>query len=141
MHRLPVRKMQRVGRAIDLKIARTVGVNPPLRSERRRLLIADVLEFLAILEKLIEPTSYPDFLKLRIPWTENGGFGTIGGIMPDFDPLTTRFSARNALLLAQLCSAAYADESEAKSTTENLEFTDFRWVELTSHFNEDVYAI
>ena len=61
--------------------------------------------------------------------------------MPDFDPLTTRFSARNALLLAQLCSAAYADESEAKSTTENLEFTDFRWVELTSHFNEDVYAI
>ena len=34
--------------------------------------------------------------------------------MPNFDHNATRFSAKNALLLAQLCNAAYGTEAEAR---------------------------
>jgi triacylglycerol lipase len=62
--------------------------------------------------------------------------------MPDFDAQTTRFSAKNALLLARLSAAAYSDEAEAESITiGELMFTAFRWIDLSKHFNEDVFAI
>ena len=61
--------------------------------------------------------------------------------MADFEPQATCFSAVNALLLARLCEAAYADEDEAQDITLNqLRFSTFHWIDLTEHF-QDVYTI
>ncbi len=61
--------------------------------------------------------------------------------MPAFDPLATRFSAKNAFLLAQLSNAAYRTQAEAEAIVrQQLGFTDFHWIDLTEHFR-NVYAI
>lgn len=61
--------------------------------------------------------------------------------MPDFDHTATRFSAKNALLLAQLCNAAYATTSDdAEKETRALGFTDIEWLRLVQPF-EDTFAI
>jgi len=60
--------------------------------------------------------------------------------MPVFDPQATRFSAKNASLLAQLSNAAYRTETEAKSVVQQLGFSSFHWIDLTEHFR-NVYAI
>jgi triacylglycerol lipase len=57
-----------------------------------------------------------------------------------FDPQTTSFSAGNALLLAQLCNAAYLDQASAQKATEQLGLPGFIWIDLTEHFT-DLYAI
>ena len=50
--------------------------------------------------------------------------------MPNFDPAATKFSAKNALLLAQLCNAAYGTEADARILAKQMGFTDFEWVNL-----------
>ena len=50
--------------------------------------------------------------------------------MPTFDPSATKFSAKNALLLAQLCNAAYGTEADARALAKQMGFTDFEWVNL-----------
>ena len=50
--------------------------------------------------------------------------------MQNFDHNATKFSAKNALLLAQLCNAAYGTETEARSLTGQMGFPDFEWVDL-----------
>src|SRR2546423_4315668 len=59
--------------------------------------------------------------------------------MPNLDCDATKFSAQNALLLAQLCNLAYGTDAEARSETQRLGFTNFEWIDLTLQF-EDVYA-
>lgn len=59
--------------------------------------------------------------------------------MPNFDPDATRFSAKNALLLAQLCNAAYGTDAEARSIVQQMGFSDFEWIELPQQL-EDTYA-
>jgi triacylglycerol lipase len=64
--------------------------------------------------------------------------------VPAFDPQATGFSAKNALLLAQLSTAAYRTEAEAKIVVEQLGFTNFHWINLTEDLTEgfqNVYAI
>jgi hypothetical protein len=60
--------------------------------------------------------------------------------VPDFDPQATRFSAKNALLLARLANAAYGTQEEAEAAVKQLGFSDFRWIDLTKQFR-NVYAI
>jgi hypothetical protein len=60
--------------------------------------------------------------------------------MPVFDAVVPGFSAGNALILAQLCEAAYLDRAPALAVTEQLGLTGFIWIDLTEHF-QDVYAI
>jgi triacylglycerol lipase len=60
--------------------------------------------------------------------------------MPTFQPNATNFSAANALLLAQLCKAAYLDDVPARTIAQQLGLTGFIWIDLTEQF-EDVYAI
>ena len=61
--------------------------------------------------------------------------------MPVFDAEATGFSARNALILAQLCEAAYLeDQARARAVAHQLGFTGFIWIDFTKQF-EDVYAI
>jgi triacylglycerol lipase len=60
--------------------------------------------------------------------------------MPDFDAETPAFSAKNALLLAQLCNAAYLDQNPARTAAEELGLTGFIWIDLTKQFT-DLYAI
>ena len=60
--------------------------------------------------------------------------------MPDFDAQETRFSAKNALLLAQLCNAAYLVQAPAQEATKQLGLPGFIWIDLTKHFT-DLYAI
>ena len=50
--------------------------------------------------------------------------------MQNFDHNATKFSAKNALLLAQLCNLAYGTEAEARSLTGQMGFPDFEWVDL-----------
>jgi triacylglycerol lipase len=57
-----------------------------------------------------------------------------------FEPNATDFSASNALLLAELCNAAYLDDVPARNAVLQLGLTGFIWIDLTKHF-EDVYAI
>jgi triacylglycerol lipase len=57
-----------------------------------------------------------------------------------FDPRTTSFSAGNALLLAQLCNAAYLDQAPAQKATKQMGLPGFIWIDLTEHFT-DLYAI
>jgi len=60
--------------------------------------------------------------------------------MADFKPAATTFSATNALLLAQLCNAAYLDQGAAGTATEALGLPGFVWIDLTEHFT-DLYAM
>jgi triacylglycerol lipase len=60
--------------------------------------------------------------------------------MPVFDAEAPGFSAGNALILAQLCEAAYLDQVPARAAAQQLGLTGFIWIDLTEHF-EDVYAI
>ncbi len=60
--------------------------------------------------------------------------------MANFDPAATSFNAANALLLAQLCNAAYLNDEPARSAAQQLGLTGFIWIDLTEHF-EDVYAV
>lgn len=60
--------------------------------------------------------------------------------MVDFDPGINSFSPKNALLLANLCLAAYEDEPGARSAVNALGLPGFIWIDLTKQF-EDVYAI
>src|SRR5579864_789681 len=57
-----------------------------------------------------------------------------------FDPVTTSFSAQNALLLAKLCNIAYLDEEPAAQQVEQLELKNFQWIDLTETFS-DLYGI
>jgi triacylglycerol lipase len=60
--------------------------------------------------------------------------------MPVFEAQTTGFSAGNALILAQLCKAAYLDQASARALALQQGLTGFIWIDLTKQF-EDVYAI
>lgn len=60
--------------------------------------------------------------------------------MANFDPAATGFKSGNALLLAQLCNAAYLDQAPAQKATEQLGLPGFIWIDLTDHFT-DLYAI
>lgn len=60
--------------------------------------------------------------------------------MPVFDAETTDFSGGNAIILAELCKAAYLDPVSARAATLQLGLTGFIWIDLTQQF-EDVYAI
>jgi triacylglycerol lipase len=61
--------------------------------------------------------------------------------MPAFDPQATRFSAKNAVLLAQLSNAAYRTRIDAETIVrQQLGFTDSYWIDLTKQF-PNVYAI
>jgi len=61
--------------------------------------------------------------------------------VPAFDPQATRFSAKNAVLLAQLSNAAYRTKIDAETIVrQQLGFTDFYWIDLTKQFR-NVYAI
>ncbi len=60
--------------------------------------------------------------------------------MPNFESDAVNFSAGNALLLAQLCNAAYLDDVAARAVVQQLGLTGFIWIDLTEQF-EDVYAI
>ncbi len=51
-----------------------------------------------------------------------------------FDPTATKFSADNALLLAQASQAAYLDQPAARSTAARLGFPNFEWIDLTEWF-------
>lgn len=61
--------------------------------------------------------------------------------MADFKPAATTFSATNALLLAQLCNAAYLDQAQAQKATEQLGFPGFVWIDLSTKDFTDLYAI
>jgi len=58
----------------------------------------------------------------------------------NFDPAATSFNSGNALLLAQLCNAAYLDKGPAQKATEQLGLPGFVWIDLTEHFT-NLYAI
>ena len=60
--------------------------------------------------------------------------------MANFDPAATSFNSGNALLLAQLCNAAYLDKGPAQKATEQLGLPGFVWIDLTEHFT-NLYAI
>lgn len=60
--------------------------------------------------------------------------------MVDFDHNATKFSAKNALLLAQLCNAAYGTEADARTITQQMGFTDFTWINLPQQL-EDTSAL
>ena len=61
--------------------------------------------------------------------------------VPAFDPQASRFSAKNAVLLAQLSNAAYRTQIDAETIVrQQLGFTDFYWIDLTKQFR-NVYAI
>ena len=60
--------------------------------------------------------------------------------MPAFDPTATGFSAANAVLLAELCKAAYLDEVPARESVLGLGLPGFIWIDPTEQF-ENVYAI
>lgn len=51
-----------------------------------------------------------------------------------FDHTATKFSAANALLLAQASQAAYLDHPDAKIKARELGFNKFEWIDLTKWF-------
>jgi triacylglycerol lipase len=53
-----------------------------------------------------------------------------------FDPLTTSFSADNALLLAKLCNIAYDDQTPAEQEAGQLGLTNFQWIHLIGAFGD-----
>jgi hypothetical protein len=55
--------------------------------------------------------------------------------MPAFDAETTDFSAGNAILLAELCRAAYLDQVSARAATLQLGLTGFIWIGQMIHFD------
>jgi triacylglycerol lipase len=59
--------------------------------------------------------------------------------MPDFDAQETRFSAKNALLLAQASQAAYLNEADAQAKMAQLGLPTFEWIDLRGLF-DDLYA-
>jgi triacylglycerol lipase len=61
--------------------------------------------------------------------------------MQNFDHNATKFSAKNALLLAQLCNAAYGTEEEAHQLTGQMGFTDFEWVNIEQQFENTAALI
>ena len=58
-----------------------------------------------------------------------------------FHPQTLAFSAENAVLLAKLCNVAYLDKGPAQKATEQLGLPGFVWIDLTSEYFTDLYAI
>ena len=46
-----------------------------------------------------------------------------------FDPSTTKFSAANALILAQASQAAYLDQPSARARARQLGFMKFEWID------------
>jgi triacylglycerol lipase len=54
--------------------------------------------------------------------------------MADFEPATTTFSAKNALLLASAAQAAYLDEPAALARVAALGLPNFKWIDLTEDF-------
>jgi triacylglycerol lipase len=56
--------------------------------------------------------------------------------MPNFDHTATKFSAKNALLLAEMCNAAYGTEAEARAITQQNGFTDFEWIDLPQQLED-----
>jgi hypothetical protein len=51
--------------------------------------------------------------------------------MPVFDAEAPGFSAGNALILAQLCEAAYLDQVPARAAAQQLGLTGFIWIVQT----------
>lgn len=61
--------------------------------------------------------------------------------MKNFDHSAMRFSAQNALLLAQLCNLAYGTEADARGAAQKMGFTDFEWLTLAQPLENTVALI
>lgn len=54
--------------------------------------------------------------------------------MPAFDAEAVGFSADNAVILAELCKAAYLDQVAARTVAQQQGLTGFIWIDLTEQF-------
>lgn len=126
--------------AIQLAISRRLPVGRCRSFAVHRFLFITGLLFTNHLRDL------PDEVHKKLQ--KNQGSSPIGKKSPacwntrvaNFDPTATSFKSGNALLLAQLCNAAYLDQAPAQKATEQLGLPGFIWIDLTEHFT-DLYAI